>query len=455
MMFGFAFFLHNFATQKTETMSIERNEKAEPKWYKWDYALRARQDVFSPELWGHTVEWDVLLEHIRRVRGLCHLMSEATYPSSLFASYVDLLEANIYTFGDLFYQLTGLKTNTCDFKLFNEALTHIHFWNMDHYQEIRQTEEELHEVLTLFIEGLKQEPLWEELKQSPIWSADASLLNYKSLLESPISWTDEKHLARHSAYSYVRDIYKTKDLDKQSLAEQIANIIVLIHFHHIILGACGHALRYDFLNLLSSFRKSERARTRHINYWTRYFDGTRDDLINRMRNNPDLGPWVDRYDCLDTNQDVMGLLFCEEYCSGVFYPLKEDREEEYYNTQNWLNILTVAAVLQEYDERHSAKAEEEKPRKSGRAESPFIKFIVDPSQSEGILKRLHELIDTKPPKICAQTIFAAQQKGWITLPSHAALFKEFPEIGDKGNYKYHKERRDYYKDDIDAIEKSL
>lgn len=85
----------------------------------------------------------------------------------------------------------------------------------------------------------------------------------------------------------------------------------------------------------------------------------------------------------------------------------------------------------------------------------FREYIIDPSQYENVLERLHELIDGKKPKTCALTIFAAQQKGMLTQPSYKALHESFKEIGDRKNYRYYLQRKENYKDDIDAIEKSL
>ena len=90
-----------------------------------------------------------------------------------------------------------------------------------------------------------------------------------------------------------------------------------------------------------------------------------------------------------------------------------------------------------------------------RPESTFAQFIIDPTQEEFVLKRLHELIDGKPPKNCALTIFAARQKGLLTQPSFQALSREFPEIGDRKNYTYYLSRKENYADDINSIEKGI
>ena len=100
----------------------------------------------------------------------------------------------------------------------------------------------------------------------------------------------------------------------------------------------------------------------------------------------------------------------------------------------------------------------DKPSKAAsrhRPSSTFVQFIIDSTRCEEVLARLHELIDGKPPKNCALTIFAAQQKGMLTQPSYKALSEEFPEIGDRKNYTYYLSRKNNYEIDINSIEKSI
>ena len=104
-------------------------------------------------------------------------------------------------------------------------------------------------------------------------------------------------------------------------------------------------------------------------------------------------------------------------------------------------------------EQKAEKSSKGAPRH--RPSSRFEQFVIDPAQAEKVTNRLHELIDGKLPKNCALTIFAAQRKGWLTMPSYKALSDEFPEIGDRKNYTYYLSRRENYKADIDSIEKGL
>lgn len=338
-------------------MGIKRNEIAEPQWNDRDYAMQSKHGVFSRECWNKTVKWKVLLEHVKRTKGICHLMFESTYPSSLFLAYIELLEANLYAYGDLFYWLTGLKVNTLDYELFHEALARISFWNMKCYKDLRQIQYELVEIETLFMECLKQEPLWDELKESPMWKSDDSLSDIREAMDAPVSWTEEKGFARHYAFAYVRETYKVTEVDETDLTQRIARIFQLSDYFKAILGACGCGFYYDFAGLLLSFRKSEKAQSRYIQPWRRYYHDTRDSLIEKMRHNPDLAPWVDRYICVEGDRNVIGRLFCEEPADGVFFPLKE-KDEVYYNPDNWLHILTIAAVLQEYDDQQEVVKKE-------------------------------------------------------------------------------------------------
>ncbi|MBR5395595.1 MAG: hypothetical protein IK144_11040 [Bacteroidaceae bacterium] len=434
-------------------MGIKRNEAAKPQWNKWDYAEESKHDIFSRECWNKTVEWDVLLEHAKKAKGICHLLFENTYPSSLFFASIDLLEANLYVFGDLFYWLTGLNANTADFEMYLEAISHIRFWNMKCYKNLRQTCDELRKIESLFIECLKQEPLWDDLKDSPVWESDNRLSLARKRMDKPNLQTEEKLFARHRAFAYVREIYKVPKADEADLIQKIAKILQLTEFFKFLLGACGDCYYYNFASLLSSFRKSEKARSRYIKPWERYYNGTRDSLIEKMRNNPDLAPWVDRYICLEEDCNLIGRLFCEESADGVFFPLKKGMEEHYYNPDTWLNILTIAAVLMEYDEQHTQPAE--KPARKPKAPSPFAEFIIDTPKREAVLKRLHEIIDGKTPKTCALTILAAVQNGILMQPTYKALSTEFPEIGDRHNYSYYLGRKNNYQDDINSIAKSF
>ena len=104
-----------------------------------------------------------------------------------------------------------------------------------------------------------------------------------------------------------------------------------------------------FGTLLASFRQSEKGKSL-VKPWRRDFEGSRDSLIAKMEKDPELGPWVNKYTHLREDEDVIAQLFCDDL--GYF-----ERNEESCNTDNWIRILTIAAVLEEYDEHQVMSAE--------------------------------------------------------------------------------------------------
>ena len=111
--------------------------------------------------------------------------------------------------------------------------------------------------------------------------------------------------------------------------------------------------QFPFSKLLEMFRQSEKAQTDYIEPWRHDFGGTRDSLIAKMEKDPKLAPWVHKYDHLTKNEEVEVQLF-HDYNRGKANPIDK---EACYNTDNWLSILTVAAVLEEYDELHQTDSE--------------------------------------------------------------------------------------------------
>lgn len=419
-------------------MAIQRNEVAEPQWDKWDYAARIKDDLFSEERWKQTPEWDVILKQVEITRQASQMINFCLYPSKLFFTAIDLLEANLLVIDDLFYCLTGIRL--IDARLGSEEVKNtLGFWNMDCYKVLEQIHKGLIQTKAPLVEALNWEPIRDVTRQVekmyPGLTHMISPLSYDTLL-------DEKR----RACLYANAHYDPGQVDKEALATQIVHILSLVESYAFFFG-CLYVETIGFPRLLILFRQSEKAQNEYIEPWRKDFRGTRDNLISKMEKDPKLGPWVNRYDHLSKGMSVCRQLF---YNGMTTRPINE---EECYNTDNWISIHTVAAVLQEYDELHAQTVK--KPVKKTKASSPFTEFIIDTPKCKAVLKRLHEIIDGKQPKTCALTILAAIQKGILIQPTYKALSIEFPEIGERKNYQYYLQRKDNYPDDINSIAKGL
>ena len=90
-------------------MGIKRNEVAEPQWKSGNNCLEKDNDLFSFSHWKNTINWDLLLEQVKKTETVCQLIDAYLYPSRLFSAYIDILEANLYILDDLFYYQTGIR----------------------------------------------------------------------------------------------------------------------------------------------------------------------------------------------------------------------------------------------------------------------------------------------------------------------------------------------------------
>lgn len=69
-------------------MGLKRNEVTEPQWHHWEYAIIDKDDLFSNELWKHSMSWDSILEQIKNIEKLSQQIDADMYPSRLFSAYI-------------------------------------------------------------------------------------------------------------------------------------------------------------------------------------------------------------------------------------------------------------------------------------------------------------------------------------------------------------------------------
>lgn len=362
-------------------MGIKRNEVADPEWDEGDYATIAKEGLFSEERWRKTVDWDIILKQVEKTRQASMIIDAAIYPSTVFFAAIDLLEANLYMIDDMFYYLTGLRMTETK-GMSDESLNAFGFWNMDCYKVLEQIEDELKKTKEQLINCLKHESVWDIALQV----AEKKLTNKMAIGDTPIPMynTDELH-----AKIYAREHYKAEQTDQKALVNQIKSILnLLVHFK-IFFFYIYHR-HFRFPELLEMFRQSEIAQTDFIEPWRHDFGGTRDSLIAKMEKDPKLGPWVHKYDHLAKDKSVHVQLFYNLYHDK---PGPVDKEA-CFNTDNWISILTVAAVLQEYDEQHQTDSEADEDDDEDILLKLYL-YFKDESAAQRFLKSAKAMNDTQ------------------------------------------------------------
>jgi hypothetical protein len=329
-------------------MGIKRNEpfvdlQLEPKINK--------ENMFSYPNWKRAINWDLMLGQIKKAENACQLIDAYLYPSRLFPLYIDILEANLYILDDMFYDQTGIRLGYNDDSSSFSDIDNLKFWNMDCYQKIKMSIKGIDRIVIHLMNLSKQIPLLD-ISHSVIDSVRWDYDNNKT----KTSTFDYNDIFKESFCHYAYEAYWESIADEKALQEQYLKILdFLDNYRSLFCVLIELTVRdFDFEELLTSFLQSIKGQE-FIKPWRRDFEGSRDSLIAKMEKDPELGPWVNRYTHRREDKSLFEHLFCDEN-----WHIRN--EEEAYNTDNWIRILTIAAILQEYDEQHAAvveKSEEE------------------------------------------------------------------------------------------------
>ena len=328
-------------------MSITRKEipDSEIEWYYGDFPLSYYSGLFDTIRWEDYVEWDVLLNQANKIDSIVLLIDKHSYHSKLFLSYLDILEANLYIFDDLFFFLIGARIgNEPDIEKFltgkarQEIYNRLFFWGLDWHNSMMKINEKLQTIRDHIICFLNQRDF------AAIRSRVAEEWSQGFYLKSPKTDTLDIVFPGDRAHRYANKAYAEKMLLKP-LVGQILNILNLLGNAIIVFDDNYKLPTNCFPYLLEQFRISEKGQEL-IKAWERDFAGSRDSLLTKMEKLPELCPWVHRYQHFQDDDDVIEKLFYDERHWVA-------DEKEYYNTKNWISILEIATILQEYDERQN------------------------------------------------------------------------------------------------------
>ena len=378
-------------------MALKRYTGLAPEWGPFEYATISRNELFSKERWKKTVEWDKLYDQTEQIAHALSLLVKAPYPTQLFLSYIDILEANLYIFHDMFYFLTGgLLTDGIKNDSLDETWERLQFWNIDCHETIMKIAFSLSESKNTFRNILQRDEL-EDVRNM--------LDNYcepeSEELSAKCSPEDE------SVYRYIKKIYEVKGLDITALCEQIETILLYLEQDTDDMWQWAHGwyvncfLLDNFPSLLDKFANSEKG-CKLVQGWEHELNKTREELIACLERDKNYKPWVYPYCHLSDKNDIIHELFTDEASS------KEIDEEKLNNTDNWINILSIATILQEYDKRQEIIGQlkpcffnDEKETRSfyeriKGAEPKMITALVKKLVKDGIIsdksKKLHEIL---------------------------------------------------------------
>lgn len=367
-------------------MGIKRNEVTEPEWRIDDYAMINKEYLFSDEVWKCSINWNTMLTQVEKADHACQMIDHYIYPSRMFYAYIDILEANLLILDDVFYYETGIRFGVSNnYTATSKVIFDLRFWILDYYEEVEEFCETLERIRSHLMECLSHQSVLEVADRVKKHSLYA--YHYKKT-QNPYSFD----YLETSAFTYAYHAYRESGKDIDTLSQQIINILRIVE-NYISIGNCInpiviHALNFE--DLTTAFRHSEKG-LNYIKPWRIEYGGTRDSLISRMERDPELGPWVNRYIHCRADKDLIEHLFLDEHDM-----IKN--KEEVFNTDNWIRLLTIAAVLQEYDEQQNATDSSEEKVEEEKEDILLLKlslYFKDEDTARRFLKSVRQMNNTE------------------------------------------------------------
>ena len=428
-------------------MSLKRKKIAVPQWERDDYPSLHEKSVFSKERWGVAVNWKELLKQANKIKSVVELFEDTKYPSSLFIEYLDILDANLYFFDDMFFYLTGIRIGDDPNKIFSgfkiyDDLDRLSFWDLDCHEDIEQIRNSISCSSIEIKKIIKREELAPIHKQ--LSKTCGSLLEDK--VEYCLPSIDIN--SRNKSYDYVNEAYLC-EVDENDVIAQFQHILCHLNNFAIYMAHIYSLPRYiDFEVLLSEFRKSDMCRTLLLE-WDENMNHEFGSLKLLLKVDPRFSPYLERYLSLKDTSDLI---------PNLFYDADSDTEIDELSLNNtgvWVNILSLASILRTYEERHGLKRTpggQPKPQR-GRPSAPPIRDIMNEPVDERYNKLCQELNGQKG-KQAALIIKCADDAGWFKEKPKFNQLKVLGVVGASSGY--NRQKKDFFSsEEIERVKKLL
>ena len=421
-------------------MIIERVERHKPNWGPWDYATISQQPLFSRERWGKTVQWNVLKDQAEKIGQVVDLLAKIPYPSGLFTTYIELIRANIEIFDDMFFYLVGsyltdgIANNHRQVHGRDETWHRLCFWNIDCLDTMGDISGKIYHVYQKFLVYMNNPDL-EELRHKVNDSVDHST----GFSEFPDGVPPMINCDDISAYEHAYSFYET-DVNRESLVKDLDYILWRFQDIPYDLSMLANNLVGNFTFLLGEFRQCEYAQ-KVLKAWEREMDKPQERLYAQLEKNPDFAPWVNAYLYSSDKDKII----------DAVYP--GDKKQD--NTKNWIKILSLAVVLEEYELRQKEQnpPADQPKRKRGRPRATPIRAILNEPVDERYNKLCQELNGQKG-KQAALIITCADDAGWFKEKPKFNQLKVLGVVGASSGY--NRQKKDFFSsEEIERVKKLL
>ena len=339
--------------QIIEDWRITPREETHKPWV-IDYIKSMYPDkVFDLSRWYLKIRWESIEKQANHVDALATYIDEYNMPPLLFDSYINILHAALQILRDLLFANTGFYLDiNCDTEQYRENFKKLRFLKCPHDKEVisrlNKTFEKLHKLPTF---DIKVPEAKKTKKAEKTWTDTERALHIciSGYLRSDIrnEFMKEVGTVQDWEMKYAFAPFESEERTKcKNIYKDVRKYIREFALLFNSLSFLEKRLAYNFHGLIEEFRH-DFIRDDLIDVWRNDMNGTREELIRKLEEDKVLRPWVRDYLVVEEGKREFLSIF--EKADGS----EELDPDKCYNPDNWLKVMTIAAVLQEYDEQHS------------------------------------------------------------------------------------------------------
>lgn len=329
-------------------MKIIRNETCHPEWMKDTICKIHETNLFDYPDWAGDDFWFELPEYIKHIKLLSGYFDMHGLPVNLREAYLEIIEAHLKMINDLLFTSFGISlisssdsVVSCD-EISEKGLLKITFWSLDHRKELSKVFDILMILTKRFPDKYQNIDFIGQLDKLKRYDSIQDIMEYisKSWIDIPDAYLCAPYMGNEENNEEV--IRQNRFIKSMFSALSVLMLKTLDLTREII-------KKYDYL--INTFRESKRCE--HIvKPWRRDYNLTREQMKSRLKEKIDFLPWVDK--CCLLHEGKIGM---NELVYDTEHPDSDMKDEKENNItlKGWMNIFTISAILQEYDEYNRPK----------------------------------------------------------------------------------------------------
>lgn len=337
--------------QSVEDWRITSDKECHSEWIIDTIKKRHSDDLFSIERWNQKIVWKDIEKQVEHVDALVTYLKEHKMPPLLFKQYIDLIHTSLQVLRDIVFVNTGFYIDPMAPGEISEqeGFKKLRFWTLSDLEVTKRLYKTFERLIkySYTIDTPKDEDVWETVEEclKGAYSKDEhERVLGESKFNHTSSWCMEYAFApyenREGVWNFGNEIQKNH-----------VNMYIHCFFSLFFQLSVIYQIEENSLSeLVDEMKRSEYGENR-IKGWRKDMNLSKEDFIEKLESVPEMKPWV---------KSVVAVLEEKQFIRSLFSKENTPYEidlEKCSNVRNWMTVILIVALLQEYEKEQEVVQE--------------------------------------------------------------------------------------------------